>query len=111
MAKVPNADRAIIDPRKITHYLLSLSHPVGSAKARFLLRFGFRQDRPQRLTEALRRHIMDHAISETDATPHGVIHAVDGALPTPDGRAPCVRTVWIIKAGENIPRFVTLVPA
>jgi hypothetical protein len=41
MPRVPNADQAIIDPRKITDYLLSQTHPDGAPKAAFFESFGF----------------------------------------------------------------------
>lgn len=36
-------------------------------------------------------------------------YAADGPLPAPDGRAPMVRTVWIVEAG-SAPRLVTAHP-
>jgi len=35
MAKLPNAEQAFIDARKITAYLLNRAHPFGGAKAVF----------------------------------------------------------------------------
>ena len=53
MAPVPNRDQAIIDLAKVSDYLLSRSHPVGRAKARLFNRFGFREDAPGGLAQAL----------------------------------------------------------
>ena len=39
--KLPNADRAMVDERKVRDYLLSKSHPIGRFKAVFLARVGF----------------------------------------------------------------------
>jgi len=39
--KLPNAERAVIDERKVREYLLSKSHPIGRFKATFLARAGF----------------------------------------------------------------------
>ena len=50
--KLPRADRAIIPPEKLTDYLLSTTHPVGSAKARFFRGHGFNDDNPELLAEA-----------------------------------------------------------
>lgn len=33
---LPNRERAYIPEAKLVHYLLSLSHPVGKSKARFV---------------------------------------------------------------------------
>ncbi len=35
MPKVPQADQAQIDPRKVAGYLLDAAHPVGGPKAAF----------------------------------------------------------------------------
>jgi hypothetical protein len=42
--KLPNADHAVVDERKVRDYLLSRSHPVGRFKAAFLARGGFSND-------------------------------------------------------------------
>ena len=34
----------------------------------------------------------------------------EGALRTPDGRNPLIRTIWMIKLNETAPRFVTATP-
>jgi uncharacterized protein DUF6883 len=43
---VPNADRAIVSPEKLTGYLLNVSHKRGGAKARWLVSVGYRSDDP-----------------------------------------------------------------
>jgi hypothetical protein len=43
-------------------------------------------------------------------TQYGVNYVVDGSLATPIGITVNVRTVWIIEAGEEEPRFVTAHP-
>jgi len=42
--KLPNAEHAVVDERKVQDYLLSRSHPVGRFKAAFLARGGFNSD-------------------------------------------------------------------
>ena len=41
--KIPGAERAILDAAKVRDYLLSPTHRVGSAKARFFGQLGFDQ--------------------------------------------------------------------
>ena len=41
LVKLPNAEQAIVESRKITHYLLSETHPDGKSKENFFSRFGF----------------------------------------------------------------------
>ena len=39
--KLPNAQLAFIDPKKITEYLLNATHRYGASKAFFFSGFGF----------------------------------------------------------------------
>lgn len=110
MAKLPNAENAIIDERKISDYLLNESHNEGGPKARFVVRFGFSTDAPDVLIAALRTHAASTDVARSEAVSYGVIHELSGPLATPDGRNPTVKTVWIVREGESQPRFVTLVP-
>ncbi len=110
MAAVPNRHQAIIDPVKISGYLLSEIHPVGRSKARFFKRFGFRADAPEELTQALFAHVQDCPVGAIEVSPYGTKYRVEGHLLSPDGRKPSVATVWIILDGEMVPRFVTAFP-
>lgn len=39
--RLPNGARAEIDERKLTDYLLSMTHPIGRFKAKFFQSVGF----------------------------------------------------------------------
>jgi hypothetical protein len=41
---------------------------------------------------------------------HGTKYVIEGSLQTPAGSLVQVRTVWIIDAGQDRPRFVTVYP-
>jgi hypothetical protein len=41
---------------------------------------------------------------------HSIKYIVDGALITPSGKSPPVRTVWIVDKGSENPRLVTSYP-
>ena len=110
MAKLPNSEIASIDPRKVTHYLLDLRHPDGGAKAAFFMRFGFREDDPEPLMEALLEHGRSNEVVRLQKTAFGTNYIVEGPLNAPDGRKPRLRTVWLIDAGGGAPRFVTAIP-
>ncbi len=111
MPNLPNADQAILDPQKVTHYLLDVGHIVGGPKARFLMRFGFTPQRPQVLIDALMAHGQTLEATPLPGTATGVKYVLIGPLSSPDGRNPKVRTVWIVRHGETVPRFVTAVSA
>ena len=51
---LPNADRTVVQERKLTAYLLALDHPDGGAKARFLRAHGFDLSNTARLAAGLR---------------------------------------------------------
>ena len=51
--KLPNAERAYIDPRKIRDYLLSSTHPAGRPKARFFASLGYARSGWARLRKDL----------------------------------------------------------
>jgi hypothetical protein len=108
--KLPNADEAIVPERKITHYLLDDNHPLGGPKSAFFKRFGFSADQPVVLAAALSAHASAHNVAFSRTTTRGRIYEISGILEAPDGRMPVVRTVWIIRADETVPCFVTAMP-
>ena len=108
--KLPNADKATVQRRKIVDYLLNPAHPVGGSKAHFFLRFGFNAIHWQQLAEALLRHACENEVTTTEVTPHGRRFAVEGPLITPDGSRLNIRSAWYISPGDSAPRFVTALP-
>ena len=110
MATVPGCDRAIVEPAKVGSYLLSSTHPIGRSKARFFMRFGFRQDAPEGLVQALLEHVRTHDVANAEVSSYGTKSRVDGPMGSPDGRNPPMSSVWIVRNGESTPRFVTAFP-
>jgi hypothetical protein len=106
MATVPGCDQAVVELAKVTDYLMSSSHTIGWAKARFFKRFGFREDEPQKLVEALLAHARDNQVADIAMSAYGTKYRVDGPINSPDGRNPDICTVWMIPFGETTPRFV-----
>jgi len=56
--KLPHVAKARVEKKKIVEYLLSASHPDGSAKARFFIRFGFTSKEWKIFAQALRHTVM-----------------------------------------------------
>ena len=108
--KVPNADAAKVDRDKLERYLLSLAHPIGRSKARFLHAAGFGESNVAALAEALKEIAQTEEIVAVASSPHGAKYIVDGLLTTPSGSRVRLRTVWIVETGEDYPRFVTGYP-
>jgi hypothetical protein len=94
--KLPNNQSAIVPERKITHYLLNPAHPAGGSKASFFLRFGFIVAEWQRLADALIAHASENDVVDSEQTPHGTRHVVDGLLTAPDGTRLNIRSAWYI---------------
>jgi hypothetical protein len=108
--KLPNNQSATVPERKVTHYLLNPAHPTGGSKASFFLRFGFTVIEWQRLADALVAHARENEVVESEETPHGTRHVVDGPLTAPDGARLNIRSAWYINPGGGAPRFVTAHP-
>lgn len=110
MAKLPNIDATIVADAKLTGYLLDSGHPKGAAKAKFLASFGFSLLRPDEVRQAFLEHARQNDVSGVQQTAFGTIYEIDGPLPSPDGRDPVVRIVWMQDIGAVAPRLITLVP-
>jgi uncharacterized protein DUF6883 len=108
--RVPNADRAIIEPIKLYGYLLSSSHPVGRFKARFFSALGYSSEGWQRFEADLRgQHLPQDAILGGPSH-YGQKYEVRATLVGPSGRSARVVSIWFVRTGEDVPRFVTAHP-
>ena len=109
--KLPNVDRSVIDTAKIRGYLLSRSHPVGRFKAAFFTSLGYTDEDWQQLEADLRGHARTHEASAGESTGYGQKYDVRGILTGPlVRRGASVITVWIVRTGEDFPRFITAYP-
>jgi hypothetical protein len=108
--KIPNADRAIVEPAKLRDYLLSHSHPVGRFKAAFFLRLGYSADGWNQLEADFRRQHLSRDASPDAPTPYGQKYVIRATLVGPSGRSATIVSVWVIRRGEDMPRFVTAYP-
>jgi hypothetical protein len=105
--KVPNADRAVVDIRKLTDYCLSHEHPRGKHKARvFLSSLGITTTHAGEFRDALLQAVRsgDCVIGPVDE--YGARYIVDFSYARGDRKA-MVRSTWIIKAGEDTPRLTS----
>ncbi|WP_174287181.1 DUF6883 domain-containing protein [Sphingomonas bacterium] len=97
--------------RKVENYLLQLTHLDGGSKARFFMAHGFSADDPDRLIAALSAHPDDNPVVAVRESQHGVTSVIRCRLRSPDGRDPCVQTIWMLDKGGSIHRFVTAYPS
>lgn len=108
--RLPNAERAQIDPAKVRDYLLAPDHPDGASKARFFAALGFARARWPLLRDALLAVAREGEAEPAGAGVYGQKHVVRGIVQGPDGRAARAVTVWIVLRGDGVPRLVTAYP-
>ena len=104
---LPRGDQAEVDPRKLTDYCLSPTHPVGKHKAAvFRAALGVTAED----AELVRAWLVSAAVSGEPVAEHadeyGQRYRIDFEASTPHGRA-TVRSAWIVRTGEDFPRLTT----
>jgi hypothetical protein len=104
---LPNAEQAIVDVAKLREYCLNPLHPEGRHKARvFLSALGVSQNDAEWLRSEILTGIQAASIIRSDDTKFGSRYTADICLINHSFRA-TVRTGWIIRSGEGIPRLTT----
>ena len=101
--KLPNVHQALIEPKKITEYLLATVNPPDPSKPEFFYRFGFAAENWLAFAEALRHQAEAHEVVRIVETVYGTRYHVDGIIETPDGRNPWIKTVWQYDVGTDYP--------
>jgi filamentous hemagglutinin len=101
----------VVEIAKVEAYLLNQDHPTGRAKAAFFARFGYDSTDPVAFAVALDRHGATRPILRTSANAYGIKYEVRCGLETPDGRNPCIVTVWLQRERESACRLITAYPA
>ncbi|PIF28163.1 hypothetical protein CLU88_3069 [Acidovorax sp. 56] len=102
------ANRAVIDPRKLTDYALNPAHPVGGNKARvFESALGFTKSNADDLMSQLRQGVMNYTPIAGKVDQFGSRFTVDIPVTGPAGSG-VVRSGWIYKPGSNVPEMTTI---
>lgn len=107
--KLPNAEQALVEPRKLTRYLLNLDHVDGHSKAVFFLGHGFTRRGWRALAAALRKHAL-HDVATVETVIYGVKYTIIAPMDLPDGTTRRVLSVWIVDVGSDRPRVVSAYP-
>jgi hypothetical protein len=107
--RIPNAERAVIEPAKLHAYLLSRDHPIGRFKAAFFLALGYSAENWRQLEADLRSQHLSRDAAE-EQTPYGHKYAIRATLVGPSGGSAEVVSVWVVRTTEEFPRFVTAYP-
>ena len=102
------ANRATIDPRKLTEYALNPNHPVGGNKARvFESALGFNRSNADDLMAQLCPGVMENTPIPGKVDKWGTRFTVDIPVTGPAGSG-VVRTGWIYTPGSTTPSLNTL---
>ena len=105
--KLPNADLAEIDLRKLADYCLSSTHPVGKHKATvFRSALGLSGDDVELLRGWLIEATRTGTAVAQGADEYGEYFRIDFRAVTEAGQA-VLRSAWIIRTGEQHPRLIT----
>lgn len=91
-------------------YLLNEAHPTGGPKARFFKQVGFSTENSMTFEAALLRHPSDNDVWKQVETALGTKSIVRCNLVTPNGRNPCVLTIWFKPHGSTAHRLVSAYP-
>ena len=105
--KLPNAEMAVVDPRKILEYTLNPEHISGKHKALvFLNRLGIGKEQAELLRTACLGAVLREDAIEKARDSHGKRFQVD-FLMIHQSQSAIVRTGWIIRTGEDFPRLTS----
>ena len=108
--KIPNAEHAIVDLRKLRDYCLNPQHNRGKHKARlFTALLGMDSNDAEELRNALLEAVrkQDAQLAEKDA--YGQRWTLDFTLTWRDKQA-TIRSAWIIETDSDIPKLTTAFP-
>lgn len=105
---LPNPERAIVEIVKLRDYCLSPHHRRGQHKARvFAGTLGLTQEHASLLRETLLAAAREQPAVATRRDTFGQRYQLDFLLTGPNGQQATIRSGWIIRRGEDFPRFVT----
>jgi hypothetical protein len=105
--EMPPRDRAILDIRKLGDYCLNPSHSRGRHKARvFRDSLGLRRADAGWLRDLLLEAFRSEEPSREQLDRWGTRWHLDVNVAR-QGKSAVVRTIWIVRSGEAVPKFVT----
>jgi hypothetical protein len=104
--RLPNGACAIVDLRKLQAYCLNPQHLRGRNKARVFASIGFREADAEELRAALLTAARDTEARLGIYNPYGQRYIVDFDLAR-RGRTVRIRSTWIVRTGEDLPRLTS----
>ena len=105
--KLPNAEHAVVDIRKLQDYCLNPHHDEGKHKARvFISALELTADEAEELREILLDIVKSHEAQLGFQDIYGQRYTVDFRLYW-QGKQAHVRSAWIIEPGDMTPRLTS----
>ena len=103
MAKLPNPENDVVETRKLRDYCLSPEHPRGRHKARvFASALGLTVDDSQELRRALLAAALSEEALVAEEDQYGQRYMLDFEM-----SSAVVRSGWMVRSGEDFPRFTS----
>jgi hypothetical protein len=104
--RMPRGDAAIVDLQKLTGYCLNPEHPRGKHKARVFAALGFTADNADELRTALLGAAATADAQLAEADQFGQRYVVEFEIRGPRSVG-LVRSMWIVRRGETVPRLTS----
>ena len=104
--RLPRGEHAIVDMRKLVDYCLNPAHPRGRNKARVFAANGIRESDAGALRMALQQAALRGEARPGAANVYGDRYAVDFEM-IQAGRTVRIRSLWIVRAGEELPQLTS----
>ena len=104
---VPDADKAVIEPKKITDYCFNPQHAAGKHKARvFANALDLELEHAGELLAALLDAVRNRQARLGNSNEFGQSYVVDFEMERERKKA-TVRPIWIVENAKNYPRLIT----
>lgn len=105
--RLPNGDRAVVSLEKRLEYCLNPHHPRGQHKARvFQSALGITAAEAERLQAELLFAAATNEAVEADTDDYGHRFMLDLEMDGPEEKV-VVRSLWIVRTGEDFPRLTS----
>jgi hypothetical protein len=105
--QLPGRENAVIDRAKLTEYCLDRNHPRGKHKARvFSSALGINAENAELLRVALLNAAATGNAEPVASDRFGQRYVIDFRMNGPRGSG-IVRSIWILRTGENAPRLTS----
>ena len=102
-----NAEQAVVEIRKLREYCLNPSHPRGKHKARvFESALELTREDAEQLRSALLTAVREEEAEWIFEDEYGIRYRIEFEMERSSRRAK-IRSIWIVRPDESLPRSVT----